>query len=71
LIHALGGLYSVFGQFTTCYKGKCTIFAFAKSQFFSDRRNGETPDKIGGFLGNIFNKVSTTFSEAEDDEYNL
>ena len=30
---------------------------FSHSQnrkFFSDRRNGETPDKIGGFLGNIF-----------------
>ena len=30
---------------------------FSHSQnrkFFSDRRNGETPDFIGGFLGNIF-----------------
>ena len=26
---------------------------------------------IKGFFGNIFNKVSTTFSESEDDEYNL
>ena len=26
---------------------------------------------IKGFFGNIFNKVSTTFSESEDDEYDL
>ncbi len=53
-IHTLGGLYSVFAEFTTCRKGKYTIFAFAKSQIFSDRRNDETPDFIGGFLDNIF-----------------